>query len=248
MNRLPPLHSLLTCALIFAFATSVQADPPTAKETINAFSSQRGSADAGRIIGMVGFYGQDQPPRWVFLQMDQKVPNLLHEYIMENKKIVGERRFWRNPNQDLPTAPIPFSQVAIDSSRAFVLADQAAKKAGLGFDMIHFQLRGRDLRNEPVWVLNMVDSGQNSIGVLYISAITGETLRSVWHRSPAFTSTSPPPPNSAPAPAAAASPAPGVPETIPMAPQQQAKKGLIPQLKRKRQTKQAGAYAAPPVR
>ena len=92
------------------------------------------------------------------------------------KKIVGERRFWRDPNQDLPTAPIPFSKVAIDSSRAFVLADQAAKKAGLGFDMIHFQLRGRDLRNEPVWVMNLVDSGQKSIGVLYISAITGENL------------------------------------------------------------------------
>ena len=241
MNRLPPLRSLLTSALLLAFPLLTATGAPTAKETISAFSSQRGSAEAGRIIGMVGFYGQDQPPRWVFLQMDQKVPNLLHEFIMENKKIVGERRFWRDPEQDLPTAPIPFSKVAIDSSRAFVLADQAAKKAGLGFDMIHFQLRGRDLRNEPVWVMNLVDSGQKSVGVIYISAITGETLRSVWHRSPGLTSAPTPP---APAPATSApAPASNVPATIPVAPQQQAtKKGLIPQLKQKRQAKKAQAY------
>lgn len=240
MNRVMPLQ-LLVCCLTLASLGSLQAGNPTAKETIKAFSQQRGSSEAARVVGLVGFYGQDQPPRWVFLQQDTKMPNLLHEYIMEKGQIVGERRFWRDPKQDLPTVPIPFAQVSVDSSRAFVLADQEAKKAGLGFDMIHFQLRGRDLRNEPVWVLNLVDGGQHSVGVLYISAITGETLRSVWKRSPGFSSVPAPtpPPSTAPASSTASSSAP--PSTIPVptttTTAATAKKGLIPQLKQKRQAK-----------
>lgn len=251
MTRLSPKR-LFALFLIFAFPSLSLAGPPTAKQTIASFGKIQGSDQAARVVGMVGFYGQDQPPQWAILKPDWKVANLMHEYMMRDGKIVGERRFWRDPKQDLPTVAIPFEKIAIDSSRAFVLADQEAKKAGLGFDMIHYQLRGRDLRNEPVWVLNLVDGGQQSIGVLYISAITGETLRSVWNRSKGYTSAPAPTPNNTSAPAPAPTSASGAPQSIAVPSSSSNSstkaKGLIPQLKQKRQAKKAQAYAAPPVR
>jgi len=117
----------------------------------------------------------------------------LHEYVLRGGKVVAQRQFARNPNQDLPTIPINLSKVAIDSRQAFALADQAARKAGIGFDAMNYQLRCRDLRNEPVWVLSPMDSARRAVGVVYISAITGETLRTVWHRPGPMTTSTPPP-------------------------------------------------------
>ncbi|MCB1230557.1 MAG: hypothetical protein KDN19_09840 [Verrucomicrobiae bacterium] len=159
---------------------------------LRQFASERSSDELSRVVGLVGFHGQDQPARWLLLQIDGKVPNLMHEFAIENGHIVAQRQFWKNPSQDLPTIPLKISAIGIDSTRAFRLADQSAKKAGIGFDAVHYQLRCRDLRNEPIWVLNLVNDAQRSVGVLYISAVSGETLRSVWYQPGATTSTGTP--------------------------------------------------------
>lgn len=187
------LSLLLLAPLLSGLSPQAHSQPsaPSALSVLRGFSRERGTAESSRIVGMVGFHGQDQPAQWLILQLDARDPKLLHEYAVRGGRPEAYRRFWRDPNQDLPTIPIELSRVAVDSTRAFVLADQNAKKAGIGFDAIHYQLRCRDLRNEPIWVLNLINGTQRSVGVLYISAITGETLRSVWYRPGATTSVSP---------------------------------------------------------
>lgn len=236
-------HPLILLALmIAAHAVPVLAQPasPPAVTTLRRFAELRGDAELSRVVGVVGFMGQDQPRQWLLLQLDPKVPNLLHEYVMRDGRIDAHRQFWRDPRQDMPSIPIAVSKIAIDSTQAFRLGDQAAKRAGMGFDAIHYNLRCRDLRNEPVWMLNLVDQAQNSVGVLYLSAITGETLRTVWHRPSTNTTSNSAPPPPAPVPSQA----------------QRRPKGLIPQLvERVRSRNDAagqvpppGPYAAPPRR
>ncbi|MCP5550056.1 MAG: hypothetical protein H7A53_04100 [Akkermansiaceae bacterium] len=101
---------------------------------------------------------------------------------MRQGRVVAERHVERDPEQDLPYIPLSMGSLKIDSDRAFVIAEVAARRAGIGFDSIHYQLRCRDLRNEPVWVLNLIDQEKAIVGALYVSAVTGETLRAVWHR------------------------------------------------------------------
>lgn len=154
----------------------------TAINTLRSFGKERGTQALGRIVGLVGFYGQDQPVQWRLLAHDLRERGVMHEYIVENGHVVSERRFRREANQDLPSIVIPTGKLAVDSKQAFLLADGAARKDSIGFDSVHYQLRCRDLRNEPVWVLNLSDQAKKTVGVLYISAINGEVLRKVWHR------------------------------------------------------------------
>lgn len=176
-------------------ASMVSASPAatsktTANMTFHALAKAKGSLVMSRVVGIAGFYGQDQPQQWLVLATDRKVPNLLHEFALRDGKLVAERHFTRQPELDIPSIPIPLSLVRIDSNQVFRIAETTARRAGVGFDSIHYQLRCRDLRNEPIWVLNLVDQVGNTVGVHYISAVTGETLRVVWHRpgTPDYTS------------------------------------------------------------
>ncbi len=178
----------LSLFLVAATAQSQQgqAEAPrsqmTAINTLLAFGKERGTHELGRVVGVVGFYGQDQPAQWRLLAHDSRERGVMHEYIVENGRVVSERRFRREADQDLPSIVIPTGKLAVDSKQAFMLADSAARKDSVGFDSVHYQLRCRDLRNEPVWVLNLSDLAKKTVGVLYISAINGEVIRKVWHR------------------------------------------------------------------
>jgi len=176
---------LFTPGLFLAFLLQAGAAPPTpspAMSNLNAYGRIRGSQDLSRVVGMAGFYGQSQPFQWMILSMDPKVPGLMHEFVMQNGRIVAERHFPRPKDKDMPYIPLPVRSLRIDSPQAFKIAEQTALKAGLGFDSLHYQLRCRDLRNEPIWVINLNDQKKTPVGVLYISAVTGEVLRSIWNR------------------------------------------------------------------
>ena len=182
-----PILFLLCAIVSFGIPRGATAlpEPPaqsTANQSLKALQVLRGRQVVSTIVGVAGFYGQDQPQQWRLLAVDTRVPNLLHEYAMQAGKIVGERHFSRRPDEDLPSIVIPPGNLRIDSPQAFAIANENARRAGVGFDSVHYQLRCRDLRKEPVWVINLIDQQQNTVGVQYLSAITGETLRSVWHR------------------------------------------------------------------
>ncbi|NNE91699.1 MAG: hypothetical protein HKN23_08630 [Verrucomicrobiales bacterium] len=165
-----------------AYASPESSTSISAKMTFQTLARARGRQVMSTVVGIVGFNGKDQPQQWMVLAADPKVPNLLHEFALRDGQIVAERHFSRQPDDDLPSIPLPFHRVIVDSNRAFAIAEAAARKTGIGFDVIHYQLRCRDLRNEPVWMLNLVDQFENTVGVMYLSAVTGETLRAVWHR------------------------------------------------------------------
>lgn len=153
------------------------------------FGREQGTVNLSRAVGMVGFYGQHQPKTWRILVQDPVSPGHLREYLLESGHVVGERRFERKADQDFPSIPLSQSTMKVDSDQAFIIADQAAKQAGVGFDSVHYQLRCRDLRNEPIWMMNLVDQLQRPIGTVYVSAQTGETIRKVWNQvgNPSYT-------------------------------------------------------------
>ena len=229
MSRFIPIL-IVTLASLSPLHAQQSNKLPSALTTLRSLNRERGDTVSSRVVGVVGFNGQDQPAQWLVLQSDVEVPNLLHEYAIQNGRIVAQRRFTRDPNQDLPTIPISAAKITIDSPQAFALANRAAAKAGVGFDAMNYQLRCRDLRNEPVWVLSLMDDARRIVGIVYLSAVNGETLRTVWYRPGTMTTFAPPA----------------------QAPQQKpAPKGLIPQLadrisdRRSGDTPEHNVYAVP---
>ncbi len=189
MNRFSQNSRLfLTIALLISGLVSELVASPepsgkySAKASLQALELIRGKLVASTVTGVTGFFGQDQPQQWRLLAMDARVPNLYHEFAVQDGKIVAERHFSGRPDEDLPRIRIQPNTVRFDSTQAFQIAERNARNASVGFDSVHYQLRCRDLRNEPVWVINLIDQRQNAVGVQYISAVTGQTLRVVWNR------------------------------------------------------------------
>lgn len=153
----------------------------TALHNLYAFGRLRGSEVKGNVVGIVGFFGRSLPADWRLLVTDPANQYMRHEYIMKNGQEIGQRHFRVNPAQDVPSIPIPLHLLKIDSEKAFDVANEAARGAGVGFDSMHYQIRCRDLRNEPVWLLTLVDRNRKAVGVVYLSAMDGKVLRASWN-------------------------------------------------------------------
>jgi hypothetical protein len=182
MTRLLALAGVFLLFPCGAFGQS-QTQTGTALNNLYAFGRIRGAEVKGHVVGIVGFFGRSLPADWRFLVVDSANRNVRHEYIMKNGREIGQRHFQVNPAQDIPSIPIPLKSLKVDSERAFDIANEAAKAAGVGFDSMHYQLRCRDLRNEPVWLLTPVDRGRKAVGVVYLSAMDGKILRASWNPS-----------------------------------------------------------------
>ncbi|MBP6785547.1 MAG: hypothetical protein KA152_17265 [Verrucomicrobiales bacterium] len=137
------------------------------------------------VLGMVGFFGQPEPVQWLILTADPAKAGVLRESVFARGKILAERAFTPLPGQDLPHLPLVRKTLKIDSAAAFRIAEGLARQQKRSFDSVHFQLRVRDLENEPVWMLNFISPAQISIGVVYLSASSGKVLRESWAAIPA---------------------------------------------------------------
>ena len=152
---------------------------------MDAFLSLAPLAGKERVLGMVGFYGQPQPVQWLILTGDPTSPEPLREFVFARRQILAERIFSPLPGQDLPHLPIVRETLKVDSGAAFRIAESRAKARKAAFDSAHYQLRVRDEGNEPVWMLSLIDASQVSVGVVYLSARSGEVLRETWVSPPA---------------------------------------------------------------
>ena len=130
------------------------------------------------VLGVVGFSGAPKPDQWLILT--RKDSGELRELAWSMGGVVHERVINPLPGQDLPDIPINFESVQLDSGQAFVIASALAEKQGISFATAHFHLRCRDAGEEPVWLLKLLGKAQDSRGVVYLSAVTGEVLRSAW--------------------------------------------------------------------
>lgn len=129
---------------------------------------------------MVGFYGQPRPSRWLVLTDAAVVGGPLRELAVSGENVSAERKVAALPGQDLPDIPLERSDLKVDSDEVFRIVGDLARERGVRFESMHFQLRCRELAREPVWMLNLIGSGQVSVGVVYLSAITGDVLRTAW--------------------------------------------------------------------
>ena len=132
------------------------------------------------VVGMTGFYGQDQPRQWLILVKDRDARGDLFEFVVSEGAITGKRRVPNLPGQDLPELPLDRSKMKVDSDIIFQMTEDLAKNQQIGYDSVHYQLRCRRENLEPVWMVNQLDIARRTVGLHYISALTGQVIRSVW--------------------------------------------------------------------
>ncbi|NLT70046.1 MAG: hypothetical protein GXX91_05050 [Verrucomicrobiaceae bacterium] len=173
----------LSCALAAA-APPEKAVGESALGALDGFLADAPLEPGAEVLGMVGFFGQPEPVQWLILTSHPETPEQLRESIYARGRLLAERKFRPLSGQDLPHLPLKRAVLKIDSEAAFRAVEELAHRQKRAFDSAHFQLRVRDLGSEPVWMLHLLNRAQVSIGVVYLSATTGEILRETW-KSPA---------------------------------------------------------------
>ncbi|MEM9282010.1 MAG: hypothetical protein AAGA96_09300 [Verrucomicrobiota bacterium] len=139
---------------------------------------------SARVVRVLGWNGQDQPDKWNILVRDPASPGTFHEFTIENRRMLARRIYQNDRAGSLPTETISLGGVVLDSSDAFLVADREGKRARVGFDTIHYELRSKVGGGEPIWYLELRDQDYRVVGRLEVRAKDGKVMRRQWYRPP----------------------------------------------------------------
>lgn len=161
-------------------AVQAQRTNLSAREALGLVSSQFGPQSVQWIAEMRAQGGIPQPSDWQILSYDQRAPKLLYRFWAGGGRAGdGGIDDLRYPD-DVPVGYFSLSQISVDSVAAFTIAEGQARQARMAFDSCDYLLRLREFSTELVWRLELRDASRQIVGKLYISAGTGEVLRTVW--------------------------------------------------------------------
>ncbi len=152
----------------------------SAREAIGLVSNQFGPQSVQWLAEMRAQGGIPQPSDWQLLAYDERAPRLLYRFWAGGGRAgdggVDDTRY----PDDVPVGYFNANQIGVDSVAAFTIAEGEARKARMAFDSCDYLLRVREYSTEPVWRLELLDASRRLVGKLYISANSGELLRTVW--------------------------------------------------------------------
>ena len=172
-------------SLLFLVATlpaqaQAQRTNMSAREAIGLVSTQFGPQTVQWLAEMRAQGGIPQPSDWQLLTYDERAPRLLYRFWAGGGRAGdGGLDDMRYPD-DVPVGYFSADQIGVDSVAAFTIAEGEARKARMAFDSCDYLLRVREYSTEPVWRLELMDASRRLAGKLYISAINGAVLRTVW--------------------------------------------------------------------
>lgn len=159
--------------------TRTEAAPDTCKAAVAVLTEASVLEKDAEILGVIGFSGSPQPKQWLILT-ESVGRGALSELAVADGNVVAERLIEPLPGQDIPDIPVDFDEVKIDSDEALKIARGMADQEGVKFEGAHFHLRCRDAGKEPVWLMKLLGPVQDTRGLVYLSAKTGEVLRTAW--------------------------------------------------------------------
>lgn len=169
----------LASFVFFAAAATTAAGQQTGKSALETLEKAPGGATA-KVMSVSGLRGQEQPDTWRVIARDPKTRGAFREYIVRNSKIVQVAPLPAEAATGLPLNPLTKTRVKFDSTQAFWRADQAAKKAKVGFDSADYELRNAEYTETPVWLVTLADQSGAAVGEVAVSAETGNLLRQAW--------------------------------------------------------------------
>ncbi len=155
-------------------ATARAQEQSTAYDALLVVGKQFSRAAVQRIISVTGVDGDPQPVRWTVLIADRRSPSGVRELQVANGRIVSNR-----PGEGGGTAKrvtIKTSQLNLDSSGAFTVANHTADQSHTNFDRVAYTLRTSE-RGTPVWIVTIQDKTRRPLGTIHIAANRGNVTR-----------------------------------------------------------------------
>jgi hypothetical protein len=152
----------------------------TAAQELDAMFKDVKMGQGEAILGLAGYDGAPLPERWYVLIGNPGTTGALREVLFANGKEGAGRVIESKPGQDLPHLPVDPATLRCSAAEAHTIASARGAAAGMRWASVHYHLRVRDEGAEPVWLLTFVNRAQVKVGLVYLSARTGEVLRESW--------------------------------------------------------------------
>lgn len=153
--------------------TATASAQETAYAAMRVVKAAKGDASLAKLVEVRGKEGGPQPEAWVLLFNDPAARGGVREIVVQDGAILSERTPLSGFSGlgDLPV--LPSARLNLDSDGAFRIANDEAKREGIGFHWVNYTLRFDAASGEgPLWVLDLVDVAGVSAGSVVISAET----------------------------------------------------------------------------
>ena len=168
-----PMKLALIAALILPLA-AVRGE--TAYQALRTVGAERSKALLDNVIEVKGRNGTSQPEVWTVLLNDPLARGGVREIEVSKGHIVSERTPVKTYSGQGEGGALNFTLLNLDSDGAFAVAEAEARNAKIGFFGADYLLRIGDNGGSPLWVVQLLDRQQHSLGSVSIAADTGTVI------------------------------------------------------------------------
>lgn len=169
--QLSVISLILEFFVVFlGFSGGAMAQGVTALEAFRVLERHtKGKLPLG-VLEVVGVRGEPQPREWRIVLADAKARGGVREYVVRGREVVMERAPLVSEFRANLRSAVSRRELRLDTWEVFLVADREARRAGIGFDSVTYELRREAGTGEPVWRLDLYDWQGVRVGRLGISA------------------------------------------------------------------------------
>jgi len=148
----------------------------TAYQALRTVGAERSKTLLNNVIEVKGRNGAPQPEVWTVLLNDPLARGGVREIEVSKGHIVSERTPVRAYSGQGEGIVLNFTLLNLDSQGAFAVAETEARNAKIGFYGADYLLRCEDNGSAPIWVVQLLDQQQHSLGSVSIAADSGTVV------------------------------------------------------------------------
>ena len=166
--------------LLFVGASIAEALPQQLSQTtaFRALFEAGKQAPGASLVSISGENGEPQPASWLFLYADSAARGGAREVVIRGTALESVRTPLKGHAGIAQRPVVSLDRLAVDSDRAFSLANNAAIRARVGFNAINYRLEAA-ADGEPFWTLELLPAkGGKPLGRVQVSAVTGDVQSS----------------------------------------------------------------------
>jgi hypothetical protein len=161
---------------LFLLAVSVRAEENTAYTALRLIGNLRGEETLKQVLAVSGESGNPQPGMWTIVLDDPAARGGVRELQIVSNQVASERTPVSSELAGGKT--IDLNQLNLDSDGAYQVAQEEAKKNGASFDQANYQLSVDSDSGKPFWVVQLVDSQKQDVGIVKVAADNGTLVSS----------------------------------------------------------------------
>jgi hypothetical protein len=150
----------------------------TAYAALRTVGSSRGEKVLKQVLAISGEGSNAQPSRWRVWIDDPAARGGVRELEISGNQITSERTPVKS--EWAGAKDMDLAHLNLDSDGAYQVATQEAKKKGIEFSKVQFQLAADRETGKPGWTVQMSDGKDQRVGAIKVNADSGTMVSSAW--------------------------------------------------------------------